>query len=153
MTRERGSRATRRSQCPGLGSSPPVPFAASRSGRLVCKVALEVRAASAGMKPLCPPPTLSAPGASAGGAGVQGTPSVQTGPLFRPRYRKPEEGALEGTSCLGQGISSSAPAGGRLFAKPGTRAECGEPYMCNRQVHWLQFIFLFLQKKKIPPRK
>lgn len=77
-----------------------------------------------------------------------GTPSVQTGPLFQPRYRKPEEGALGGTSCLGQGISSSAPAGGRLFAKPGTRAECGETYMCNRQVHSLQFIFLFLQKKK-----
>lgn len=70
---------------------------------------------------------------------------MQTGPLFRPRYRKPEEGAQEGTSYLRLAISSPAPAE-RLFAKPGTRAECGETYMCNRQVHSLQFIFL--EKKK-----
>lgn len=146
MTRERGETCNPQVSVSGVGKHPPVPFAASRGGRLVCKVALEVGGASAGMKPLCSPPTQSAPGAP---AGVQGTPSVQTGPLFRSRYRKPLEGALGGTSCLGQGSSSPAPAG-RLFAKPGTRAECGETYMCNRQVHSLQFIFLFLQKKKSP---
>lgn len=72
---------------------------------------------------------------------------MQTGPLFRPRYRKPEDGAREETSCLKLGISSLAPAA-RLFANPGNRLECSEAYMCNRQVHSLQFIFLFLQKKK-----
>lgn len=72
---------------------------------------------------------------------------MQTGPLYRPCYWKPEDRAREGTSCLRLGISSLAPAA-RLFANPGNRLECGETYMCNRQVHSLQFIFLFLQKKK-----
>lgn len=72
---------------------------------------------------------------------------MQTGRLFRPRYRKPEDEAREGTSCLRLGISSLAPAA-RLLANPGNQLEYGETYMCNRQVHLLQFIFLFLQKKK-----
>lgn len=131
---------------PGVGKQPPVPFAARRGGRLVCKVALEVGAASAGMKPLCPPPTLSAPGAP---AGVQGTPSVQTGPLFRPRYRKPLEGALGGTSCLGQGISSPAPAG-RLFAKPGPGQSAAKPTCAIDRCIRCNLFFSSCKKKKIP---
>lgn len=102
----------------GARKLPGVSFSTSRGRRLVCKVALEVGTASAGMKPLCSPPTQSPPGSPTQPRG----PSVQTRPLSRPRSQKPEDGAREGTSRLRLGISSQAPAA-RLFANPGNPLE------------------------------
>ncbi|MEJ1285497.1 hypothetical protein NN561_016492 [Cricetulus griseus] len=76
----------------GAGKQPRVPFAASRGWRLVCKVG----EASAGMKPLCPPPTLSAPETP---ARIPGTLRCRPGRFSDPFTGNPRKEPRRGSAA------------------------------------------------------
>lgn len=100
------------------------------------------------MKPLCSPPTQSAPGSRPESKGPLGANRAAL-PTLLLETRGPSPGGDQLLKARDQLSGSRC----KTVCKPGNRLECGETYMCNRQVHSLQFIFLFLQKKKKYPPK